>query len=102
MTKGNMSPTELRYYINDRTRNYLAWLRQRCNLPVPDDRTVLHPKWPFIFAPEFRYLNFHPDIRSQVEDLISGKVERKYNDVASEIAVHDHIGHMASSQSLEE
>lgn len=100
MTKGNMSPTELRYYINDRTRNYLAWLRQRCSLPIPDDETVSHPRWHFVFTPEFRYLNFHPDIRSQVEDLISGKVERKYDDAASEIAVHDFVGHMASSQAL--
>jgi hypothetical protein len=100
MTKGNMSPIELRYYINDRTRNYLAWLRQKCNLPIPDDETVSHPRWRFVFTPEFRCLNFHPDIRSQVEDLISGKVERKYDDAASEIAVHDFIGHMASSQAL--
>jgi hypothetical protein len=100
MVKGNMSPTELRYYINDMTRNYLAWLRQRCNLSIPDDKTVSHPRWHFVFAPEFRYLNFHPDIRGQIEDLITGKVERKYDDAASEIAVHDYIGHMASSQAL--
>ena len=100
MTKRSMSPTELRYYINDRTRNYLAWLRQRCNIPIPDDESVSHPRWHFVFTQEFRYLNFHPDIRSQVEDLLSGKVERKYDDAASEIAVHDYIGHMASSQAL--
>jgi len=100
MTEGKMSPTELRYYINDRTSNYLAWLRQRCNLPIPDGKTVSHARWHFVFAPEFRYLNFHPGIRSQIEDLISGKVERKYDDAASEIAVHDYIGHMASSQAL--
>lgn len=69
MTKGSMSPTELRYYTNDRTENYLSWLRQRCNLSIPDDETVSHPKWHFLFTPQFQYLNFHPDIRSQVEDL---------------------------------
>lgn len=100
MTKGSMSPTQLGYYINDRTGTYLAWLRQRCNLSIPDDEIVSHPRWHFLFTPEFQYLNFHPDIRSQVEDLLSGKVERKYDDAASEIAVHDYIGHMASSQAL--
>ena len=100
MARSSMSPTELRYYINDRTRNYLAWLRQRYNLAIPNDEDVSHPRWPFVFTPEFRYLNFHPDIRSQVEDLIGGKVERKYDDAASEIAVHDFVGHMASSQAL--
>lgn len=95
-----MASAELRGYIKDRTKGYLAWVRQKSNLPIPDDQTVLHPKWNFMFGNEFRYLNFHPDIRNQVEDLLSGKVERKYDDAASEIAIHDYIGHMASSQAL--
>ena len=45
-------------------------------------------------------MNFHPDIRIQVIDLLGGRVEGKYGDAASEIAVHDYIGHMASSQAL--
>lgn len=95
-----ISPAELKDYIKDRTKEYLAWVRRKSDLPIPNDQMVLHPKWNFMFGNEFRYLNFHPDIRNQVEDLLSGKVERKYDDAASEIAIHDYIGHMASSQAL--
>ena len=100
MANSIMSPAELRDHIKGRTKEYLAWLRQKSNLPIPDDQLVLHPKWPFMFETKFRCLNFHPDIRTQVEDLLSGRVERKYNDAAAEIAIHDYIGHMASSQAL--
>ncbi len=95
-----MTPEELRQHIRDRTAVYLAWLRHRHNLPIPSDQTVLHPRWHFVLLPEFRYLNFHPEIRTQVEDLLEGKVERYYPDAASDIAIHDYIGNNASSQAL--
>ena len=95
-----LSPVELRDLIKGRTKGYLAWLRRRSDVSIPSDKYVLHPKWDFVFEEKFRYLNFHPSIREQVQDIFSGKVERKYDDAASEISIHDYIGHMASSQAL--
>jgi hypothetical protein len=61
---------------------------------------VLHPKWRFVFQEEFRYLNFHPLIKEQVQDMLCGHVEREYDDAASDISSNDYVGHMASSQAL--
>ena len=100
MSNAMMSPTELREYIKKRTKEYLVWLRRKRALPLPNDEVLLVPKWPFMFEGKFRWLNFHPDVRAQVEDLLGGRVERKYDDAAAEIAIHDYIGHTASSQAL--
>ena len=72
------SPVELRDLIKGRTKDYLAWLRRRPDVSIPSDNYVLHPKWDFVFGEKFRYLNFHPSIKDQVQDIFSGKVHRKY------------------------
>ncbi len=95
-----MSPTELRNTLKERTGDYLAWLRRRPGVPAFSEQQVLHPRWDFVFKREYTHLNFHPDIRGQVQDILGGRVDRKYDDAASEISVHDYIGHMASSQAL--
>lgn len=100
MTKTIMSPTELRNHIKCRTKDYLDWYRKTHAPSLPDSHTVLHPNWTFVFEQKYRYLNFHPETKDQVEDFLSGKIDRKYDDAASEIAVHDYIGHMASSQAM--
>jgi hypothetical protein len=95
-----MSPTDLRNSLKERTGDYLAWLKERPGEPAFDEQRVLHPKWDFVFKNGYTYLNFHPDIRGQVQDILNGKVDRKYEDAASEISIHDFVGHMASSQAL--
>lgn len=100
MIRTTRPPTELRNHIKGRTGNYLYWLRNICDVQVPSNKIVLDPKWHFVFRRDFQYLNFLPEIRNQVEDLLNGKVDRKYDDAASEISIHDYIGHMASSQAL--
>ena len=94
------SQIELRDLIKGRTKDYLSWVRKRPDVSIPNDKSILHPKWNFVFNEEFRYLNFHPNIRERVQDILSGNVDRKYDDAASEISVHDFVGHMASSQAL--
>jgi len=53
-----------------------------------------------VFKDKYRYLNFHPDIMLPAQDMLGGRVDRYYHDTRSEIAVHDYIGHVASSQAL--
>ena len=95
-----MLPVELRNDIKGRTSEYLNWLRRSYHPTLWPNKKLVSPKWDFVFKPYYHTLNFHPKIEDLVIDLLSGEVERKYADAASEIAVHDFIGHMASSQAL--
>lgn len=96
-----LSPDELKEYLKKRTQDYLAYLRDKPGEPLPDNSKILHPKYPdFMFNPDYRYLNFHPDLKPVVEDLLKRRVKRKYEDISPDIAIHDYIGHMASSQAF--
>ena len=97
-----LSPQGLKEYLKSKKHmeNYLNYLRGIPKEPVSDTSEIRHPnpKYHFMFHPDHRYLNFHPDLEPIVRDLLEGKVERKYEDIPPDIAVHDYIGHMASSQ----
>ncbi len=93
-----LQPHKLKEYFKKRTEVYLNYLRDTLKKPLPSTSEILHPKYPFMFNPDHRHLNFHPDLEPAVRDLLEGKVERKYEDIPPDIAVHDYIGHMASSQ----
>jgi hypothetical protein len=88
-----MSSDELRAFIKRRAGHYLSWMRHEKGCHVPDNMSVLCQGRDFMFTTNFTHLNFHPDILSQVQDLLKRKVERV-------IAIHDYIGHVASSQAL--
>jgi len=90
----------LMYEIRGRMRGYLDWLRKNSSLSIPDDQEILSDKYDFIFNGRYRYLNFHPDIMPQAQDMLAGRVDRYYHDTFSRIAIHDYIGHIASSQAL--
>ena len=93
-----MKSSILKQEIKNNSRGYLQWLRQQTNVAVPPDYQVLRRD--FQFTDKFRYLNFHPDIMEQAKDLLTGRVDRQYSGASSDIAIHDYVGHIASSQAL--
>lgn len=95
-----LTPTQLRSEIKNRAKAYLLWMRRISNLNIPDNRHILSDKYDFVFRDQYRYLNFHPKVMQQAQDMMVGHVDRYYHDTSSEIAIHDYIGHMASSQAL--
>ena len=95
-----LTPIQLRSEIKNRAKGYLDWMRRNSNLRIPDDQQILSDKYDFVFKDDYRYLNFHPDIMQQAQDMLAGRVDRYYHDTSSEIAVHDYVGHIASSQAL--
>ena len=94
------TPLQLRSEIKRRMRGYLDWMRKNSSLPIPDDQQILSDKYYFVFNNRYRYLNFHPDIMQQAQDMLAGRVDRYYHDTFSRIAIHDYISHIASSQAL--
>jgi hypothetical protein len=70
-----MSSDELRAFIKRRAGHYLSWMRQEKGCHVPDDMSVLYQGRDFMFTTNFTHLNFHPDILSQVQDLLKRKVD---------------------------
>lgn len=95
-----LTPSQLRDLIKNRAKEYLAWLRKSSNIDIPEDKRILHSKYDFVFKDEYRHLNFHPGIMQQAQDMIAGRIDRQYSDASSEIAVHDYVGHLASSQAF--
>lgn len=95
-----LTPIQLRSEIKKRAGGYLDWMRKNSSLRIPDDQQILSDKYDFVFKDRYRYLNFHPDIMQQAQDMLAGRVDRYYHDTSSEIAIHDYIGHIASSQAL--
>jgi len=93
----SVQPHRLKEYFKERTEIYLDYLRDTLKEPLPDTSKILHPEYRFMFNHDHRYLNFHPDLKPVVRDLLEGRVERKYEDIPPDIAIHDYIGHMASS-----
>lgn len=95
-----MTPSELRNIIKKKASAYLEWMRRNSSIPIPNDQYILSPKYDFVFKDAYRHLNFHPRIMEQAKDLLSGRVDRQYSDASSDIAIHDYVGHLASSQAL--
>jgi len=95
-----LTPVQLRNQIKDRVKNYLGWMRENTKLRIPEDQQILSPKYDFVFKDNFRYLNFHPGIMQQAQDMLAGRIDRYYHDASSEISIHDYVGHIASSQAL--
>jgi hypothetical protein len=95
-----MPPPQLRSEIKRRMRDYLDWMRKNSSLPIPDDQQILSDKYYFVFNDRYRYLNFHPNVMQQAQDMLAGYVDRYYHDAFPQIAIHDYIGHIASSQAL--
>lgn len=95
-----LTPTQLRAQIKNRAKEYLDWMRKNSDISIPEDRQLLSDKYDFVFRDEFRHLNFHPGIMQQAQDMLTGRIDRYYHDASSEIAVHDYVGHIASSQAL--
>jgi hypothetical protein len=93
-----MNSSILKQNIKRNSHNYLQWLRQQPAITIPPNSQL--PSRDFQFAEKYRHLNFHPDIMDQVKDLLTGRVDRQYNGTSSDIAVHDYVGHIASSQAL--
>jgi len=93
-----MNPNILKQDIKNRSQGYLRWLRQQPNVAVSPDPQVLGRD--FQFTNKYRYLNFHPDIMEQAKDLLTGRIDRQYQGVSRDIAIHDYVGHIASSQAL--
>ena len=93
-----MNSNILKQKIKTKSQGYLHWLRQQPNVAVPPDSQVLSRD--FQFTNKYRYLNFHPDIMEQAKDLLTGRVDRQYNGASPDIAIHDYVGHIASSQAL--
>ena len=93
-----MDSNILKQNIKSKSGDYLQWLRQQPKVIVPPDSQV--PSRDFQFTEKFRYLNFHPDIMEQAKDLLTGRVDRQYNGASPDIAIHDYVGHIASSQAL--
>ncbi|MBA7499434.1 hypothetical protein ES704_02178 [subsurface metagenome] len=98
--KALMTPPELKANIKKKAKDYLTWIRRNSDVPIPEDQYVLSSKYDFDFSSDFRHLNFHPGIMEQAKDLLTGRVDRRYNDASSDIAIHDYVGHIASSQAL--
>ena len=99
-SKNMLTPTQLRTSIKKRARDYLVWLRKNSDIPIQEDQHILSDKYEFVFSDSFRHLNFHPGIMQQAQDMLTGGIDRHYHDASSEIAVHDYVGHIASSQAL--
>jgi len=99
-SKTLLTPTQLRAQIKNRAKVYLDWMRKNSDISIPEDRQLLSDKYDFVFRDEFRHLNFHPGIMQQAQDMLTGRIDRYYHDASSEIAVHDYVGHIASSQAL--
>jgi len=95
-----LTPTQLRAQIKNRAKEYLNWMRKNSDISIPEDRQLLSDKYDFVFRDEFRHLNFHPGIMQQAQDMLTGRIDRYYHDASSRIAVHDYVGHIASSQAL--
>ena len=95
-----LTPGQLRSDIKGQMRSYLDWMRKNSGSPIPDDQQILNKSYSFVFNDRYEYLNFHPDIMGQAQDMLTGRVDRYYHDAFSPIAVHDYIGHIASSQAL--
>ena len=95
-----LNPAQLRSDIKGRMTGYLDWMRKNSTSPIPDDQQILNKEYGFVFNDRHEYLNFHPDIMGQAQDMLTGRVDRYYHDTFSPIAVHDYIGHIASSQAL--
>lgn len=95
-----LTPTQLRAQIKNRAKEYLDWTRKNSDISIPEDRQLLSDKYDFVFRDEFRHLNFHPATMQQAQDMLTGGIDRHYHDASSEIAVHDYVGHIASSQAL--
>lgn len=93
-----MNPNAFKQYLKSRSQNYLQWLRQQSIPYVPQDSEILHRD--FQFTEKYRYLNFYPAIMEQAKDLLTGRIDRQYSGISSDIAVHDYVGHIASSQAL--
>ena len=93
-----MNPNILKQNIKGKARDYLQWMRQQPTISIPTDQKVLDSD--FQFTRKFRYLNFHPDIMEQARDLLAGRVDRQYHGASPDIAIHDYVGHIASSQAL--
>ncbi len=93
-----MNPNILKQDTKGKSKAYLQWLRQQPTVTVPPDYQVSNRD--FQFTEELRYLNFHPDIMEQAKDLLTGRVDRQYRGASPDIAIHDYIGHIASSQAL--
>lgn len=93
-----MNPNILKLNIKGKARDYLQWMRQQPTVSIPADQKVLDSD--FQFTRKFRYLNFHPDIMEQARDLLTGRVDRQYRGASPDIAIHDYVGHIASSQAL--
>jgi hypothetical protein len=95
-----LTPTQLRSEIKRKAKGYLDWMRRNSGFRIPEDHLILSDKYNFVFKDNYRYLNFHPGIMQQAQDMLAGRVDRYYHDTPSEIAVHDYVGHIASSQAL--
>ena len=95
-----MTPTQLKSEIKRRMGGYLDWMQRNSSLRIPDDQQILSAKYYFVFNDRYRHLNFHPDVMQQAQDMLAGVVDRYYHDTFSQIAIHDYIGHIASSQAL--
>ncbi len=83
--------------IKSRSRDYLQWLRQQPTVAIPSLSQILSHD--FQFTERFRYLNFHPNIMDQAKDLLTGRVDRQYNDSSPDIAIHDYVGRTPQIQS---
>jgi len=95
-----LTPGQLRSDIKRQMTSYLDWMRKNSRSLIPDDQQILNKRYNFVFNDKYEYLNFHPDIMGQAQDMLTGRVDRYYHDTFSPIAVHDYIGHIASSQAL--
>jgi hypothetical protein len=95
-----LTPAQLRAEIKGKMSGYLDWMRRNSRFPIPGDQQILNKEYDFVFNDKYEYLNFHPDIMGQAQDMLTGRVDRYYHDTFSPIAVHDYIGHIASSQAL--
>jgi hypothetical protein len=95
-----MTPIELRNLIKGREKDYIAWMRDNSGINIPSDQQILEPSYPFVFKHDYKFLNFHPEIRQQAQDMLGGSIDRQYSDASSGITIHDYIGHIASSQTM--
>lgn len=99
-SKTLLTPNQLRELIKGKAKEYLCWMRKNSAFDIPNDQQILRSNYDFMFKDNYRYLNFHPGIMQQAQDMISGRIDRQYSDASSEIAVHDYVGHVASSQAF--
>jgi hypothetical protein len=95
-----LPPSQLRSEIKRRMGDYLDWMRRNSSSALPDEQQILSKRYYFVFNDGYKYLNFHPGIMRQAQDMLTGRVDRYYHDTFSRIAIHDYVGHIASSQAL--